>query len=304
MTPLPAPLVTALTRTLQAAGDHTALASVQAVGGGCINQAYRLTTARGIYFLKWNTQALPGMFPAEAHGLKLIQATGTIRVPAVVAVAEASADCPAYIVLEWLEHNGGTASQMDQALLGTQLAAMHRVTMPAYGLDHDNYLGSTPQYNGWDDDWIRFFQERRLRPQIELAQRNGRLTLRRRKGLERLLEQLDQWLSGIERQPALLHGDLWAGNVLSLPDGTPALIDPAISYGDREAELAYTGLFGGFHARFIAAYQEAWPLAPDYADRCDLYNLYHLLNHLNLFGESYGAQVDAVVQRYVGVVAS
>ncbi len=303
MTPIPAPLVTALTSTLRAAGDHTALTSVQAIGGGCINLAYRLTTAQGTYFLKWNPQALPGMFSAEAHGLTLICSTRTIRVPTVVAVAEASADCPAYIMLEWLEDSNGTASHMDQALLGTQLAAMHRATMPAYGLDQDNYLGSTLQYNDWDDDWIRFFRERRLRPQIELAQRNGRLPSQRRKGLERLLEHLDQWLSGIERQPALLHGDLWAGNVLSLPDGTPALIDPAIYYGDREAELAYTGLFGGFHDRFMAAYQEAWPLAPDYADRCDLYNLYHLLNHLNLFGERYGAQIDAVVQRYIGIIA-
>lgn len=303
MTPLPTSLVTALTGALRAVGDDTTLTSVQPVGGGCISHAYRLTTARSSYFLKWNAQALPGMFSAEAQGLRLIRATRTVRVPAVIAVAEASTDCPAYILLEWLETISGTPGQIDQARLGTQLAAMHRVTMPAYGLDHDNYLGSTPQPNGWDNDWIRFFRERRLRPQIELAQRNGRLPSRRRRGLERLLEQLDRWLSGIERQPALLHGDLWAGNVLSLPDGTPALIDPAIYYGDREAELAYTRLFGGFHAHFMAAYQEAWPLAPDYADRCDLYNLYHLLNHLNLFGESYGAQVDAVVQRYVGMVA-
>lgn len=289
--------------SLQAAGDSSPLHAVRSVSGGCINHAQRLETERGTYLLKWNPHPLPQLFLVEARGLRLLRATNTVRIPAVIDVVDVTDTCPAYIILEWLEGPPGASAKGDQELLGIQLAAMHHASGPDYGLDHDNYIGSTPQYNGWDSDWIRFYRERRLRPQLELAQRNGLVSTRRRHGLERLIERLDQWLGNGQRQPALLHGDLWGGNVIAGPGGAPALIDPAVYYGDREAELAFTELFGGFSTRFYQAYQEAWPLEPGYPDRRDLYNLYHLLNHLNLFGESYGAQINAIVRRYVGYAA-
>lgn len=297
---LPDTLVEPVRAAFQAAGDPTPIQAIRPVGGGCINNAQRLVTAQASYFLKWNAHPLPGMFPAEAQGLRLIAATQTVRVPAVLAAADVSGDQPAYILMEWLEGPPAAARRGDPALLGMHLAAMHGHSADAYGLDHDNYIGSTPQQNGWEKDWVRFYREKRLRPQIEQAQRNGLLPATRRQRLERLLERLDDWLEGVTRQPALLHGDLWSGNVIGGPAGVPVLIDPAVSYSDREAEIAFTELFGGFSTRFYDAYQAAWPLEPGYANRRDLYNLYHLLNHLNLFGESYGAQVDAIARRYAG----
>jgi fructosamine-3-kinase len=183
--------------------------------------------------------------------------------------------------------------------LGRQLAMLHRATAPAYGLDHDNYLGIMPQLNSWMESWAAFFRERRLRVQVELARRKGHLSGQRARRMERLLDQLDTWLGGHTPPSSLLHGDLWGGNVLAGPGGAPALIDPAVSYGDREAELAYTALFGGFPAAFYRAYDEAWPLPDGWQERRDLYNLYHLVNHLNHFGERYGEAVDVVLRQYV-----
>ncbi len=295
------PVLTRIVATaLQASGDASAVRNARAIGGGCINHAHRLETDQGRYLLKWNAAAPAGMFSAEAHGLQMIAHTHTLRVPAVLAVHDGDNQQPAYILLEWLEGPPDASLRGDQSVLGAQLAALHQTTASSYGLDQHNFIGTTPQYNRWDANWISFFRDQRLRPQIDLAGRNGYLSTTRRRQLERVVERLEQWLADVQRQPALLHGDLWGGNVIAGPNGEPVLIDPAIYFGDREAEIAYTELFGGFSARFYAAYRAVWPLAPDYADRRDLYNLYHVLNHLNLFGESYGAQVDAIARYYAG----
>lgn len=292
---LPNTLRDPLAQVLRGLGDPTAVRSARPVGGGCINNAMRVETSRGVYLLKWNADPLPGMFACEARGLELLSQTQTVRVPEVYHHAEAEEGRPAFILLEWLEGTRG-----DMALLGEQLSELHRTgTAPAYGLDHENYIGSTVQVNGWVDDWVEFFAARRLLPQMELAARTGNLTASRRAMLERLIARLPGLLSGVERQPALIHGDLWGGNVIAGPGG-PALIDPAVSYSDREAEIAFTELFGGFSASFYAAYNATWPLDPGYPERRELYNLYHLLNHLNLFGEGYAYQVDAVLRRYAG----
>jgi fructosamine-3-kinase len=305
---------------LRMAGDTTPLASYELVSGGMISQAARIRSGSGEYLLKWGGRGLANFFTVEARGLELLASSGALRVPAVLAYQDtasaergALSDAPgdtepssfgaqgsAFILLEWLDTPPHADREAAFEALGHQLAALHRVAAPAYGHDHDNYLGIMPQANGWMTSWIEFFRERRLRVQGDLALRNGHLPGARAHRLELLLGRLESWLGGHTPPAALLHGDLWAGNVLIGPGGAPALIDPAVSYGDRESELAYTALFGGFPATFYRAYEAAWPLPPGWQERRDLYNLYHLINHLNHFGEQYGAHVDRVLRYYVG----
>jgi fructosamine-3-kinase len=266
------------------------------VGGGSISNSVRGRLADGqAVLVKWHSGALPALFETERRGLELLRATETLRVPAVLAQREASQSAPAFIVLEWLGQGASTSGIAET--LGRGLAALHRVTATHYGLDHDNYIGANPQPNRQHGNWVAFFREQRLGFQMELAHRNGYLTSRRAGWLEKLLARLDNWLP--QQPPAsLLHGDLWGGNWLTTASDEPALIDPAVYYGHREAELAFTELFGGFPAAFYRAYQEAWPLETGFEERKDIYNLYHLLNHLNLFGEGYGGAVDAILRRY------
>ena len=268
------------------------------VGGGSISNSARGRLADGrTVLVKWNSGALPGLFRTERLGLELLRATETLRVPAVLAQAEASQDDPAFIVLEWLGQGVPTSGAAEA--LGRGLAALHRVTAKSYGLDHDNYIGANPQPNRQSGDWVTFFREQRLGFQLELARRNGYLTPARARWLEKLLARLGDWLP--QQPPAsLLHGDLWGGNWLTTSAGEPALIDPAVYYGHREAELAFTELFGGFPAAFYRAYQGDWSLEAGYDERKEIYNLYHLLNHLNLFGEGYGGRVDAILRRFGG----
>jgi len=268
------------------------------VGGGDISSAaqVRLADAREL-LVKWRTGSLAGLFTAERRGLELLRSAKALRIPQVLAQSEAVEVCPAFIALEWLGR-GGSNPQIAEAL-GQGLAAMHRVTGPHYGLDHDNFIGANPQPNQPADNWITFFREQRLGFQMELAAKNGRLPTDRASRLEKLLAKLEQWLPA-DPPAALLHGDLWGGNWLVTATGQPALIDPAVYYGHREAELAFTELFGGFSDAFYDAYNATWPLEKEYAERKDLYNLYHLLNHLNLFGGGYGSSVDRVLRRYVG----
>ena len=297
MSAYPPSLNQTVARLIKEAGDNTSIQSAHSLSGGCINHALKLKTEANAYLLKWNSDPLPGMFAAEVRGLEMLAATHTVRVPAVYGFAEASLEQPALILLEWLE-----GDDKDPFALGEQVARLHRAehlpgTPLAYGLEGDNYLGSSVQKNAWKVDWVHFFGNYRLRPQMELAHQNKRLPPERQKRLESLIAHLDEILGGVERQPALIHGDLWGGNVIPGPNGL-ALIDPAVSYSDREAEIAYTQLFGGFSSSFYDGYQSVWPLEPGFSDRRDLYNLYHLLNHLNIFGEGYGDRVDAVLRRY------
>jgi fructosamine-3-kinase len=235
------------------------------------------------------------MFIAEQRGLQRLAAANALRIPAVFACHEANGQTPAFLAMEWLGR-GAANPQVDEAL-GRGLAQLHRATGSRYGLDHDNFIGANRQPNGQSDDWVTFFRQQRLGFQMDLAARNGYLNPWRRQRLETLLARLDDFLPA-SPPASLLHGDLWGGNWLVTDNGQPALIDPAVYYGHREAELAFTELFGGFSGRFYAAYNEAWPLDTGYRERLALYNLYHLLNHLNLFGEGYGSGVDSILQRY------
>jgi len=261
---------------------------VTPLGGGCINNASRLDTDNGPLFLKVNDSTPPDMFEREAEGLSALAAPNAIRVPKVLGAG------PDFILQEFIE--AGSRRSDFWETLGAQLAALHNTTSPQFGFDHDNYIGSTPQINIWEADGHNFFAAHRLRFQAELARRNGRLDLANYQLLITLLSKLP---SLIPPQPAsLIHGDLWSGNIHTGPNGEPVLIDPAAHYGWAEAELAMMTLFGSPPQSFFDAYESARPLAPGYRGRFDLYNLYHLLNHLNLFGESYGASVHAILQRY------
>jgi protein-ribulosamine 3-kinase len=266
------------------------------VGGGSINEAYRLEACpepgrRGTrYFLKLNDSQHYPMFAAEVEGLDTIAATGTIQVPHPIAHGSVSGQ--SYLVLEYLE----LGSRGDERLLGEQLAALHRCTSSGYGFAHDNFIGTTPQPNTWADDWVTFWREQRLGFQLRLAAQNGYGGRLQDLG-EKLLDALPAFFASYIPQPSLLHGDLWSGNHAFVAGGTPAIFDPAVYYGDRETDLAMTELFGGYSADFYAAYRAAYPLDAGYSMRRDLYNLYHILNHANLFGGSYMHQAEQMMQK-------
>ncbi len=284
-----------LVRTIAAAieretGQAFEAAEQVEAGGGCINRGLTLAGRDGRrFFVKLNEARHADMFAAEAAGLAELEAAAAIRVPRPIVHGVALGQ--AYLVLEWLPL-GGRGSGAD---LGRRLAALHRTTRREFGWQRDNTIGSTPQPNAAMADWPAFYRERRLGHQLRLAARNGapRGLLKRS---EQLLDELDNFFPGYKPEPSLLHGDLWGGN-FGFAQGEPVLFDPAVYFGDREADLAMTELFGGFSPDFHAAYREAWPLDPGYATRKTLYNLYHVLNHFNLFGGGYADQAGNMVDR-------
>ncbi len=267
------------------------LRSASPVGGGDINEAHRLEGNDGSrYFLKLNHARYHAMFAAEAAGLDAVAATNTLRVPHPV--THGIADNQSYLVLEHLE----LRSHGNAKLLGKQLAALHRCSSGQFGFAQDNFIGTTPQPNAREDSWINFWREQRLGYQLQLAAENGYGRQLQVLG-EKLLGALPAFFEGYTPQPSLLHGDLWGGNHAFLSDGTPVIFDPAAYYGDRECDLAMTELFGGYPADFYAAYRAAWPLDAGYATRRDLYNLYHIINHANLFGGGYAPQAEGMMRK-------
>jgi fructosamine-3-kinase len=267
-----------------------------AVGGGFAT-CERWESDSGPVFVKIaDRQRLP-LLEAEAAGLRDLAGAAALRVPRVLAVGVAGSQ--AFLALEWIELRAVTSRT--EARLGELLAAQHRVTAPRFGWHRDNTIGATPQPNAWTDDWARFFAERRLGYQLDLALEqghSGRLIERGR----RLCAQLDALLLGHRPVPSLLHGDLWGGNWAADESGQPVVFDPAVYFGDREADLAMTRLFGGFGRAFYDAYESGWPLEAGADVRFDLYNLYHVLNHLNLFGGGYRGQAETLVERLLAEV--
>jgi fructosamine-3-kinase len=262
----------------------------QELGGGCINRARRLECDGAAYFVKLNQAALLPMFEAEAEGLRALAAAGSLRVPQPVCAGQAGDT--AWLVLEYLELGG----QGSLVALGEGLATLHRAPQPRFGWHLDNTIGSTPQPNAESDDWISFWRERRLGFQLELAARNGFGGRLQALGAQ-LLERFPALFEDYQPVPSLLHGDLWSGNYSFTRAGEPVIFDPAPYCGDREADLAMTELFGGFGPGFHAAYHRAWPLDPGYGRRKTLYNLYHILNHANLFGGGYATQAQGMMER-------
>ncbi len=262
----------------------------QAIGGGCINQAVVLGEGEQRVFVKLNSADLLAMFEAEAAGLAEMAATHSIRVPEPICTGRVGHQ--AFIAMEHIALGGARG---DAAAAGRQLAAMHRATRTRFGWERDNTIGSTPQPNREHDDWVSFWGQQRLGFQLELAARQGY-----RGRLQQQGERLRQGFSALLEHapsPSLLHGDLWGGNLGYAAGGQPVIFDPACYYGDRETDLAMTELFGGFGGHFRAAYEESWPLSPGYPVRKQLYNLYHILNHLNLFGGGYLRQAEGMIDR-------
>jgi fructosamine-3-kinase len=271
-----------------ATGKKEKLSQQGAVGGGCINQAMRVQYGDERYFVKLNSAGQLAMFEAEARGLQELLDSRTLRVPQPVCWGNNNES--AWLVMEDLQL-GGHGNGAD---LGSGLAAMHRVTRPEFGWVQDNTIGSTPQLNTPADDWVTFWRDRRLRFQLDLAARHGHGGRLQSQG-DKLLDEFPALFVGYSPEAALLHGDLWSGNYSYTREGEPVIFDPAVYYGDRETDLAMTELFGGFGRDFYTAYREACPLDPGYSVRKTLYNLYHILNHLNLFGGGYHSQAQGMI---------
>lgn len=272
----------------QVTGQPFSAQHCRPVGGGSINRAYAVVGEEQSFFVKINQSTRLTMFEREALGLRQIAATQTIRVPQPICWGTASDS--AYLVLEWLDIGYGTHYAWQE--MGQKLAAMHRVVSDhGFGWNWDNTIGATPQINTWMIHWIDFFTERRMRYQFQLAEQQGGHFPDR----DRLLAAIPEILADHHPLPSLVHGDLWSGNATVTKLGEPVIIDPAVYFGDREVDIAMTELFGSFPNDFYRAYNETYPLEPGYRRRKTLYNLYHILNHFNLFGGSYEAQANRMI---------
>jgi fructosamine-3-kinase len=279
-----------------AIGEHTGTPfkalSAQAVSGGSIHRAWHLDDGVRHYFAKTGPVAAAPMFAAEAQGLRALSAAAVVATPTFITQGQSAG--AAFLVLEHLSLKA--LDHPAAATLGAALAQLHRIRGDAFGWTQDNFIGATPQNNAPHPSWPHFFGERRLRPQLELALKNGMDRALVAKG-NAIIERIGGLFIDYRPEPSLLHGDLWSGNVAQTRDGVPVIFDPACYYGDREADIAMAELFGGFPAGFYAAYRAAWPLDAGYEARKPLYNLYHILNHFNLFGGAYLGQAQRMVER-------
>ncbi|MFZ2507601.1 MAG: fructosamine kinase family protein [Steroidobacteraceae bacterium] len=273
-------------------GREFAAAPEATVPGGSINDCLRWQTDRGPVFVKRAPAAGRDMLEAEADGLERLRQAGALRVPGTLSIG--TTDDEAFLVIEWLDLVEPDAASEEK--FGEALAWQHRISAAAFGLERDGYIGATPQSNGLTGDWPTFWRERRLLPQLRLAAANGHGGRIQERG-HRLVEVMGVFFSSYRPVPSLLHGDLWGGNRGALADGTPVVFDPAVYYGDRESDIAMTRLFGSFGPRFYSAYTATWPQDQLAGTRRGLYNLYHVLNHLNLFGGGYRAQAEGMIDR-------
>jgi fructosamine-3-kinase len=262
-----------------------------AATGGSINQAYILADGERRYFVKTNAASSLPMFEAEADGLRALAAVAALRVPDIITFG--ANEAYSFLVLEYLDLQ--PLREREEAIaFGRALADLHHSCGERHGWHRSNFIGRTPQLNTPHAAWPYFFAHRRLLPQLRLARERGLPAKLAREG-EKLADKAGAFFVGYIPSASLLHGDLWCGNAAMGPEGAPVAFDPAVYHGDREADLAMTELFGGFPEAFYAAYREAWPLADGHSQRKNLYNLYHVLNHLNLFGNAYLRQAERMI---------
>ncbi len=274
----------------QITGKPFAASDRRSVGGGCINSGYRLAEGDRAYFVKLNQASQIAMFEAEAAGLQEMYDTHTIRVPQPICYG--TEGTIGYLVLEWIDLGRGNGQSWEA--MGRQLAAMHRTISPhGFGWQRNNTIGSTPQPNPWTPNWTEFWLEHRIGFQLKLANRRGGSFPRQ----AQLLAAIPELLANHQPEPSLVHGDLWSGNGAISHAGEPVIFDPATYYGDREVDLAMTELFGGFPPEFYRGYNHAFPLDQGYQRRKTLYNLYHILNHFNLFGGGYDSQANRMIDQ-------
>ncbi|MBM7551840.1 fructosamine kinase family protein [Thalassobacillus pellis] len=283
-------------QSLKEMGDSTTVAEIRPVTGGDINEAFFVRTEHQAYFVKTNDNVPSDFFRVEAEGLRVIQASNSIAVPGVYHYDEPKNGSPGTLILEWIE---GKSKSDTVEQLGHGVAHMHLTQANQYGFGQSTFIGTLTQENGWHEDWLRYYRDKRLLPQLELAIERGRMNDIRHSRMTKLLNRLDKWIDPFPAS-SLLHGDLWGGNWMAGPGGKPYLIDPSVCYGDHCFELAFTELFGGFPPAFYESYKEVYPLPDSYEDTKALYQLFYLMVHLNFFGESYGRPVDRILDHYVG----
>lgn len=279
---------------LKEMGDNSPILEQRPVAGGDINDSFYIRTRESSYFVKSNSNVPSSFFEVEAFGLESIRQTQTIRVPKVY-YYDTDPSKKMYFIMEWIEgeKTGHTGESLGSGLAEMHLANSHR----HYGLDRHSFVGTLTQENQWYKNWTDYYREKRLLPQLELGKKNGYVTRNRLLNLENMMNRLESFIPA-DPGVSLLHGDLWAGNWMVGHQGVPYLIDPSIVYGDHVFELAMTELFGGFPKEFYDAYKEILPFPDDYEDRKPIYQLFYLLVHLNLFGETYGPAVDRILEKY------
>jgi protein-ribulosamine 3-kinase len=269
------------------------ITAVSPVSGGCINNAVKLHTTSGDYFLKWNNAAaFPGMFEAEAKGLNLLNATKSFRIPKVIAAG--TADKESFLLLEFIQPGHKTCDYWRD--FGTALAELHRNTNSHFGLNHPNYIGFLPQQNNFHSSWSEFFVLKRIEPQIRIAKNAGKINQQTTQKFQQLFSKIPEIFP--EEKPALLHGDLWSGNIMATAENQPCIYDPAVYFGHREMDLAMSKLFWGFDNLFYQNYNEHYPLEKNWQKRSDICNLYPLMVHVNLFGGGYLSQVEAILRPF------
>jgi fructosamine-3-kinase len=285
---IPAELSTHLSETLD-----LEIKKSYSVSGGSINRAAKISTNRGDLFLKWNNSAPDDFFEKEADGLKRLDSAGTaLRIPKVISSGKPKDGRPGYLLMEFIEEGRSG----DSYEFGRNLSKMHQPNAEQFGLEVDNYIGSLPQSNSHHDNWINFFVQERINPQIQMAVDSGKLNSGIFQNWERLASKLDEIFTSVK--PSLLHGDLWGGNYLFNSEGKAVLIDPAVYYGHPEMDLAFTKMFGGFSGDFYEGYESETPLAPGFSKRVPIYNLYPLLVHVNLFGGHYISQFNSILRKF------
>jgi fructosamine-3-kinase len=279
--------------------DDPTLDGFESVTGGDINQAGVAQTSAGSFFVKWNRAAPPELFAREYEALQVLRASNSaLRVPEPIAWrGDEDGGEAAFLVMEYMPEGSRAADW--ETRYGRGLAELHQTSAEAFGFEHDNYCGTTPQPNDWSEDWSVFYRDQRLQPLFERICQRRSVSSAQRRQFDRLMERLPSLLGGAQEPPALIHGDLWSGNVHTDADGRPAILDPAAYFAHREAEFGMITLFGHFSERAEAAYSDVWPLPEGWRERNPLYRLYHVLNHYLLFGGSYGRQAFSIVERFV-----